>query len=151
MLVVKNPPAKCRRNKRHGFNPWVGKIPWQRKGQLIRVFLPGKSMDRGLQSMGGHKELDMTEWLNWTDGVLTARILKWFAIPFSVDHILSDLSSMTRPSWVAPWAWLSFIELDKAVVLVWLDWLVSCECGFSVSALWCSLATPTVLFGFILP
>ena len=23
---------------------------------------------------------------------------------------------MTRPSWVAPWAWLSFIELDKAVV-----------------------------------
>ena len=29
------------------------------------------------------------------------------------------------PSWVAPRAWLSFIELDKAVVLVWLDWLVS--------------------------
>ena len=35
-----------------------------------------------------------------------------------MDHILSDLSTMTRPSWVAPWAWLSFIELDKAVVLV---------------------------------
>ena len=30
---------------------------------------------------------------------------------------LSDLSTMTRPSWVALWAWLSFIELDKAVVL----------------------------------
>ena len=44
------------------------------------------------------------------------------------DHILSDLSTMTRPSWVAPWAWLSFIELDKAVILVWLDWLVFCEC-----------------------
>ena len=28
---------------------------------------------------------------------------------------LSDLSTMTRPSWVA---WLSFIEIDKAVVLV---------------------------------
>ena len=27
-------------------------------------------------------------------------------------------------------AWLSFIELDKAVVLVWLDWLVFCEYGF---------------------
>ena len=26
-VVVKNPPIKCRRNKRHGFNPWVGKIP----------------------------------------------------------------------------------------------------------------------------
>ena len=38
--------------------------------------------------------------------------------PSPVDHILSDLSTMTRPSWVAPRAWLSFIELDKAVVLV---------------------------------
>ena len=65
--------------------------------------------------------------------------------------ILSDLSTRTRPSWVAPRAWLSFIELDKAVVLVWLDWLDFCEYGFSVSALWCPLATPTVLLGFLLP
>ena len=71
--------------------------------------------------------------------------------PSPVDHILSDLSTMTRPSWVAPRAWLSFIELDKAVVLVWLDWLVFCEYGFSVFALWCPLATPTVLLGFLLP
>ena len=35
-------------------------------------------------------------------GVLKARILKWFAIPFYMDLILSDLSTMTRPSWVAP-------------------------------------------------
>ena len=53
----------------------------------------------------------------------------WSGLPFSspVDHILSDISTMTRPSWVAPRAWLSFIELDNAVVLVWLDWLVFCE------------------------
>ena len=38
--------------------------------------------------------------------------------PSPVDHILSDLSTMTHPSWVAPLAWLSFIELDKAVVRV---------------------------------
>ena len=66
-------------------------------------------------------------------------------------HILSDLSTMTHPSWVAPRAWLRFIELDKAEVLVWLDWLVFCEYGFSVSALWSPLATPTVLLGFLLP
>ena len=47
-------------------------------------------------------------------GVVKARILKWFAIPFPVDHILSDLSTMTHPSWIVLWAWLSFIELDKA-------------------------------------
>ena len=55
----------------------------------------------------------------------------WSGLPFPspVDHILSDLSTMTHPSWVTPWAWLSFIELDKAVVLVWLDWQVFCEYG----------------------
>ena len=44
----------------------------------------------------------------------------WSGLPFPspVDHILSDLSTMTRPSWVATQAWLSFIELDKAVVCV---------------------------------
>ena len=34
-------------------------------------------------------------------GVLKARILKWFAVPFSSDHILSELSTKTHPSWVA--------------------------------------------------
>ena len=77
----------------------------------------------------------------------------WSGLPFPspVDHILSDLSTMACPSCITPWAWLSFIELDKAVVLVWLDWLVFCDYGFSVSALWCPLATPTVLLGFLLP
>ena len=44
----------------------------------------------------------------------------WSGLPFPspVDHIVSDLSTMTCPSWVAPRAWLSFIELDKAVVRV---------------------------------
>ena len=61
----------------------------------------------------------------------------WSGLPFPspVDHILSDLSTMTSPTWIAPRAWLSFIELDKAVVLVWLDWLVFCEYGFSVCPL----------------
>ena len=29
--------------QRHGFSPWVRKIPWRRKWQLTPVFLPGKS------------------------------------------------------------------------------------------------------------
>ena len=59
----------------------------------------------------------------------------WSGLPFPspVDHILSDLSTISRPSWVAPQAWLSFIELNKAVVPVWLDWLIFCDYGFNVS------------------
>ena len=35
-------------------------------------------------------------------GVLKARILKCLPFPSPVDHILSDVSTVTHPSWVAP-------------------------------------------------
>ena len=54
-----------------------------------------------------------------------------------------------RPGWPHT-AWLSVTESDKTVVL-WSDWLVSCDYGFRVSALWCPLATPTISLGFLLP
>jgi len=38
--VVKESTYQCRRCR---FNPWVGKIPWRRKGQSTPEFLPGKS------------------------------------------------------------------------------------------------------------
>ena len=45
----------------------------------------------------------------------------WSALPFPspVDHVLSELSTMTCPSWVALQNMAhSFIKLDKAVILV---------------------------------
>ena len=48
-LVVKNLPASSRRCKRHGFDPWVGKMHWRRKWQPTPVFLSGKS--RGQRSL----------------------------------------------------------------------------------------------------
>ena len=61
-----------------------------------------------------------------------------FPFPFPVGHILSELSTMTRPSWVALHGMThSFIELDKVVVpvirLVSFCWLVIVV--FSLSAL----------------
>ena len=47
-------------------------------------------------------------------------------------------------------AWLSFIELDKAVVHV-SYWLGFHECSFSLSAPWSPLSVPTILPGFFLP
>ena len=40
--VVKESACQSRRCKRHGFSPWIGKIPWSRKWQPAPVFLPGK-------------------------------------------------------------------------------------------------------------
>ena len=39
----KIPACQCRRHKRHGFDPWVGKIPWKRAWQPTPVSLPGES------------------------------------------------------------------------------------------------------------
>ena len=50
--------------KRHGFSPWVGKIPWRRVQQPTPVFLPGESHgQRSLMgySPWGHKESDTAE------------------------------------------------------------------------------------------
>ena len=38
-LSGKEPACQCRK---HGFDPWVWKIPWRRKWQPLLVFLPGK-------------------------------------------------------------------------------------------------------------
>ena len=51
-------------------------------------------------------------------GVLKARILNGLPFPSPVDHILSDLSTMTTYFGFPHTAWLSFIDLDKAVVHV---------------------------------
>ena len=60
----KEPACHCRRCRRRGFDPWVGKIPWRRAWQPTPVFLPGEL--HGQRSLAGyspwdHEELDMTE------------------------------------------------------------------------------------------
>ena len=53
----KESACQCKRGKRHGFDPWVGKIPCRRKLQPIPVYLPGKS--HGQRSLVNWKESDM--------------------------------------------------------------------------------------------
>ena len=51
----KEPACQCRRRKRLGFNPWVGKTPWRRTWQPTPVFLPGES--HGQRSLEGYSPL----------------------------------------------------------------------------------------------
>ena len=58
------PACQCRRLMRHGFDPWVGKIPWRRTWKPTLVFLTGESHgERSLvcYSPWGRKESDTTE------------------------------------------------------------------------------------------
>ena len=57
-LSCKESACQCRR---HGFDPWVGKIPWRRERLSTPVFLPGKSHRQGIlegySSLGGKRVL----------------------------------------------------------------------------------------------
>ena len=54
--VVKNPPANEGDigDRRLGFSPWVGKIPWRRAWQPTPVFLSGES--HGQRSLAGYSQ-----------------------------------------------------------------------------------------------
>ena len=63
-LSGKESTCKCRR---HGFDPWVRKIPWRRKWQPLHYSCLRNSMDRGAWQTRVHgvaEELDMTQQLN---------------------------------------------------------------------------------------
>ena len=108
--VVNNPACQCRRCKRYGFNPWVGKIPGRRKRQPTLVLLPGEF--HGQRSLAGyspwgHKESDMTEQLT--------------------QHIQYSCleNSMDRGAWRATvhgvtksWPWLSHWALMDHMMVI---------------------------------
>ena len=59
----------CLQCRRHGFDLWVGKIPWRKAWQPIPVFFPGEYHgQRSLMdySTQGCKELAMTEVTEYT-------------------------------------------------------------------------------------
>ena len=48
----KEPDCQCRSHRRHGFDPWVRKIPWRGAWQHTAVCLPGET--HGLRSLVGY-------------------------------------------------------------------------------------------------
>ena len=80
--------SACQRGKceRLGFDPWVGKAPWGRKGQPIPIFLPGIS--RGQRSLMGYSPWGckrvwyslVTEWACIRKCGRTIWIEGWFCV-----------------------------------------------------------------------
>ena len=81
----KKSACQCRKPKRLGFDPWVGKIPW-RAWQPTPVFLPGES--HGQRSLAGRsawrcKESDTTE--------ASGHARTWFTLGYSESKVRSAL------------------------------------------------------------
>ena len=58
--------CQCRKCRRRGFDPWVGKIPWKREWLTSPVFLPGKSHEQrtlaGYSSWGAKSQTQLSNW-----------------------------------------------------------------------------------------
>ena len=89
-LSGKESACQCRRHRRLGFSPWVGKISWRRAWQSTPVFLPGELHgQRSLEGYSpfGHKELDSTQqltlsWATWFEHVWVHLYVAFFFLSY---------------------------------------------------------------------
>ena len=110
----KEPACQCRRHKRHGFHPWVGKIPWRRAWQPTPIFLPEES--HGESSLTGyivHGVAQCWTWLKWHS---THMVVKFNLFTMRILRISTDSTY-----WICP------KHLSSAILIfyyVWLDILL---------------------------
>ena len=103
--------SQCRRHKRCGFDPWVGKIPWRRKWQTTPVFLPGEA--RGQRSLAGYSlwSLSVYEWMaqrkiwtgmqqNWRSSVFGSA---WHCECIASNKNIARRWKTIVGPWGAPW------------------------------------------------
>ena len=78
----KEPVCQCRRHKKLGFDPWVGKTSCSRKQKTALVFLPGES--HGQRSLVGHSPQDrkksgLTQWLSTMTHLCSGAVLDFLS------------------------------------------------------------------------
>ena len=91
-----------------GFNPWVKKIPWQRKWWPIPVFLPGKS----------HRQRSLVDYSPWG-----CKSWTWS----------SSYTTATHQAGGVLFSSFLYLNADATIALevqVWGYWLLSCWASF---------------------
>ena len=90
--------CQFRKYKRHEFDPWVGKIPWNRKWQSTPIFLPGKipwTEDPGGWGCGGagtvHRVTKTCTWLS----MHTFTICIYHAFTICIYHLERSTEEMS--------------------------------------------------------
>ena len=86
----KKPACQGRRHKRHGFDPWVGKMPWSRKWQPTQYSCLKNPMDRGGWWATVHRVTKSWTRLKWLSLHATPRL--YYCHP-------AYLTSMQSTSW----------------------------------------------------
>ena len=126
----KEPAFQCGRHKRHGFNPWVRKIPWRKEWQPTPVFLPGESMDRGTWQAAVHGFTQSQTWLKQLSiniyiyiytptNTYIHIIFRFISLKISLENKVSSSLCYT----VGP-CWLSILYMSNVCMLIPNFWLV---------------------------
>ena len=100
----KEPTSQCRKHKRHGFDIWVGTIPWRRKWQATRAFLPGESHgQRGAWWGTVHAGLKSQPWLKRLSR--HARIFQVHHFPWACCNNIWQIGLPTTAPLCKPAVW----------------------------------------------
>ena len=123
----KEPACQYRRHKRHGFDPWVMKIPWRRASQNpLQYSCLENPMDRGAWRAAVHRVTKSRTRLKWLSMHHVNRIGRYFLRKFSVRYVFVDVKcssycelgfkkclrniSLDFPKLSAQWGNLKFLE-----------------------------------------
>ena len=94
----KESACQCRRYKRPGFNPCVGKSPWRGKWQPTPVFLLRKSHGQRClvgYSLWDHKESDMTEHIHYYFILSYNKIMIHILVSLGLTYVTLSMISYT--------------------------------------------------------
>ena len=102
VALSKEPVCQCRRHENHGFNSWVGTIPWRRAwlhSSILAWRVPWTEEPGGLQSMGsqrlGHNWRDLAHTHTATSQLWgDASLGLWFVWPWRL--VMLNILSNTR-------------------------------------------------------
>ena len=86
-LSGKESACQCGRCRRHGFDPWVRKIPWRRKWQPTPVFLPRKFHEQ--RSLVGYSPWDCRVGHDLASG--TNKLTYFYYLTLKWSHGFSSL------------------------------------------------------------
>ena len=84
---------------RHGFDPWIGKIPWRRAWQPTPAFLPGESLwteePGGLQSIGLQSQTQLKQASTHT----VRKILDKWSLQLYMHKFVVIVATLVSESW----------------------------------------------------